>query len=118
MNDFTKGHNGRGGKIYTVHVTHYPLIDHGRHIFRHGLNRFNSIILVIFHLVEGGHINAADFYNLLQKGLASPRLTSTLPLLIGRHYLYHHLFAFTNDGKIKEVSQWLRIIDAGPTHDY
>ena len=118
MNTFTKGHNGRSGKIHAVHVAYHTLINYSRRIFRHGLHCFNSIILVIFHLVEGGHVNAADLDNLLQEALASPRLTGTLPRLVGLHNLRHYLFALTNNGEVKKIGQGLRVIHTGTAHDH
>ena len=117
VHNFAEGYDGRGGEINAVHIAHHAFINHRRCVNVHRAHRLHGQVLVIFHLVEGGHINAVNLDNLLQKGLASARLTGALPRFISFHNLRHHLFALTNNSEVKEICQGLGVIHTGAAHD-
>ena len=117
MNDFTERNNRRGREIYAVHILYNTLLDNSRNILAQRLNCLKGTIFIIFCFIEGRHINALNFYHTLQKFLSAARFAFTFPLLVATHYLNQNLFAFTNNSKIEEISQRLRVVHAGTAYN-
>ena len=117
MNDFTERNNRRGREIYAVHILYNTLLDNSRNILAQRLNCLKGAVLIIFCFIEGRYINALDFYHTLQKFLSAAGFAFTLPLLVATHYLDQNLFAFTDNSKIEEISQRLRVVHTGAAYN-
>ena len=65
VHNFAEGYDGRGGEINAVHIAHHAFINYRRRKIVNRTHLFDGHVFVIFYLVEGGHINAVNVYNLL-----------------------------------------------------
>ena len=117
MDNLTERNNRRGREIYAVHILYNTLLDNSRNILTQRLNCLKGAVLIIFCFIEGRYINAIDFYHTLQEFLSAAGFAFTLPLLVATHYLNQNLFAFTDNSKIEEISQRLRVVHAGTAYN-
>ena len=117
MNNFTERNNRRCREIYAVHILYNTLLDNSRNILAQRLNCLKGAVLIIFCFIEGRYINTLDFYHTLQKFLSAAGFAFTLPLLVATHYLDQNLFAFTDNSKIEEISQRLRVVHTGAAYN-
>ena len=117
MNNFTERNNRRGREIYAVHILYNTLLNNSRNILAQRLNCLKGAVLIIFCFIEGRYINAFDFYHALQEFLSAAGFAFTFPLLVTTHYLDQNLFAFTDNGKIEEISQRLRVVHTGAAYN-
>ena len=117
MDNLAKRHNRRGREIYAVHILYNTLLDNSRNILTQRLNCLKGAVLIIFCFIEGRYINALDFYHALQEFLSAAGFAFTLPLLVATHYLNQNLFAFTDNSKIEEISQRLRVVHTGAAYN-
>ena len=117
MDNLTERNNRRGREIYAVHILYNTLLDNSRNILTQRLNCLKGAVLIIFRFIEGRYINAFDFYYALQEFLSAAGFAFTFPLLVATHYLNQNLFAFTDNSKIEEISQRLRVVHTGTAYN-
>ena len=117
VNNIVERYDGSVGEINGVHIFYNAFFDNSRHIITKGFNCFYSIVFIINSLVEAGHVDAFNFYNFIQEAFATANFASFLPSFVRVHQLNHNFFTLADDGKVKEISQRFRIVNAGTAYD-
>ena len=117
VNNIIKGNDGSIRKINGVHIFYNAFFYSSRCSFIDNFYFCYSTIFSVNGFIEARYIDALNFNNFIQETYATAYFASFLPSFVSFHNFNHNFFAFTDDGKVKEVSQRFRIVNARTTYD-
>ena len=110
------GHREALGVVGLVQVQHHTLLHPGGGALLGGIALHRAVI-VVFHLIQGGHIHPGDLCRPAQELCFGGSLL--LALAVELHHLQVHLFPVPQKEQVEEVGQRLGIAGTGaaPCHD-
>ena len=117
VNNIIERNDGRIRKINSVHIFNNTFFYSSRSSFVDNFYFCNRTIFIVNAFIEARHIDALNFNYFIQETLTTANFTSFLPSFVSFHNFNHDFFTFTDDSKVKEISQRFRIINARTTYD-
>ena len=117
VNNIVERNDGSIREVNRVHIFDNTFFNHSRSSFVYYFYFCNETIFVVNGFVEARYIDTFNLNNFIQETLTTTKLASFLPSFVSFHNFNHNFFAFTDDGKVKEVSQRFRIVNARTTYD-
>ena len=117
VNDIVERNYRSIWEIDSIQIFYNAFFYSSRSSFVNNFYFCNSTIFVVNSFIEARNIDALNFNYFIQEAYATAYFASFLPSFVSFHNFNHNFFAFTDDGKVNEVSQRFRIVNARTTYD-
>jgi len=106
------------GVVGLIQVYHQVLVHPLGNPFYQWLYRLYSPVGQVFHLVEGGNIQAWESTPSQSRQVVSPALLPTVPGPVMVNNPFQEPFSLSQHYEVEELGDGLRVVGAGPTAHY